>query len=167
MIVEQGLVDRGIAWTGAGHPLLLMPDGADSSWLTSEAFLHRFDLWSEQVSQRPDVFLGYCSESRETAQAIHLFLSDKARLKVLNWEMDFSAGATILDEIERAARLCSAGILLFTKDDALEGGTEHAAPRDNVVFEAGYFASARGRTAFSSFVRKGQKCPRISEGTFI
>lgn len=159
VIVEQGLVDRGIAWTGAGHPLLFMPDGADSSWLTSEAFLHRFDLWSEQVSQRPDVFLGYCSESRETAQAIHLFLTDKARLKVLNWEMDFSAGATILDEIERAARLCSAGIFLFTKDDALEVGTEHAAPRDNVVFEAGYFASARGRDRVLIIREEGAKMP--------
>ena len=36
-------------------------------------------------------------------------------------------------------------VRLFTKDDdPAEGGLDRAAPRDNVVFEARYFASARG-----------------------
>ena len=58
--------------------------------------------------------------------------------------MDFHAGGTILGEIERARARCSCGIFLFSEDDPLEGREGAAAPRDNVVFEAGYFMSAKG-----------------------
>jgi predicted nucleotide-binding protein len=57
--------------------------------------------------------------------------------------MDFRAGRSILAEVEAARDSCSAGVFLFSEDDAYdaEGG---AAPRDNVVFELGYFMSAKG-----------------------
>jgi predicted nucleotide-binding protein len=35
-------------------------------------------------------------------------------------------------------------VFLFSEDDPLEGDNGTAAPRDNVVFEAGYFMSAKG-----------------------
>jgi predicted nucleotide-binding protein len=57
--------------------------------------------------------------------------------------MDFRSGGTILTELERARNLCACGIFLFTEDDPLEGHGA-AAPRDNVVFEAGYFMSSKG-----------------------
>ena len=57
--------------------------------------------------------------------------------------MDFRAGGSILGEIENARSSCSCGIFLFTEDNPLEGTTEGAAPKDNVVFEAGYFMSAK------------------------
>lgn len=43
---------------------------------------------------------------------------------------------------------CSAGIFLFTKDDAIsgDGAKDRAVPRDNVVFEAGYFAALKGKS---------------------
>jgi hypothetical protein len=53
--------------------------------------------------------------------------------------MDFRAGRSILGEIENARAACSSGIFLFSEDDPLEGAPGGAAPRDNVVFEAGYF----------------------------
>jgi hypothetical protein len=159
IVAEKGLVDRGITWTGAGHPILFMPADADTSWLGSDAFLQRFGLWSDQIAQRSDVFLGYSSKARGTAQAVHLFLKERLDLKVRNWEIDFAAAGIILDEIETAARLCSGGIFLFTKDDTLEGNEVRAAPRDNVVFEAGYFAAAKGRDRVLIIREEGAKMP--------
>lgn len=58
--------------------------------------------------------------------------------------MDFRAGGSIFDEIENARAACSCGLFLFSEDDPLEGAPGIAAPRDNVVFEAGYFMSSKG-----------------------
>jgi hypothetical protein len=159
LISERGLVDRGITWTGAGHPILYMPEEADVSWLSTDPFTHRFSVWRDQLAERSDVFLGYSSKARSAAQAVHLFLTERMKLGVRNWEIDFAAGGTILDEIELAARLCSGGIFLFTKDDTLAGDEMRAAPRDNVVFEAGYFAAAKGRDRVLIIREEGAKMP--------
>lgn len=159
IIAERGLVDRGITWTGAGHPILYMPTDATTEWLANDAFRQRFGVWSDQIAERSDVFLGYSSKARSTAQAVHLFLKERLDLRVRNWEIDFAAAGIILDEIETAARMCSGGIFLFTKDDALEGNEMRAAPRDNVVFEAGYFAAAKGRDRVLIIREEGAKMP--------
>jgi len=36
IVAERGLVDRGITWTGAGHPILYMPADATAAWLESD-----------------------------------------------------------------------------------------------------------------------------------
>jgi predicted nucleotide-binding protein len=66
---------------------------------------------------------------------------------VLDWSTDFAPGSGILEQIAEAASRCSAGIFLFTADDHLTDRehTNRAAPPDNVVFEAGYFTSAKGK----------------------
>lgn len=159
VISERGLADRAATRTGGGSPILFMPSDADVPWVGSDAFNARFDVWDRQLKQRHDVFLGYCSKSKSTAQAIHLFLKEKLDVTVLNWAMDFAGGGMILEEIERASRNCSCGIFLFTKDDPVEGGPDRAAPRDNVVFEAGYFASSKGHTKALIVREEGAKMP--------
>lgn len=159
ILAEQGIVDRGITWTGAGHPILYMPPDATTEWLEKDAFRQRFGVWSDQIAERSDVFLGYSSKARTTAQAVHLFLRERMNLTVRNWEIDFAAAGIIIDEIETASRLCSGGIFLFTRDDILEDNEAMAAPRDNVVFEAGYFAAAKGRDRVLIIREKGAKMP--------
>lgn len=150
--------DRGIAWTGGGRPILFPPQDADRGWLQEATFLHRFTLWLDQLKERRDIFLGYCSKARDTANAINLFLS-KLGVNVLDWA-DFSAGGNILDEIDRASSMCTAGIFLFTQDDALEEAQgDRAAPRDNVVFEAGYFTQCNGRERVLIIREQGTKMP--------
>jgi hypothetical protein len=157
-IVEKGIADRGIVWTGGGKPILFVPPGVDDEWMKSEAFRHRFTLWLDQLKGRRDIFLGYCSKAHDTANAINLYLT-KQGVTVLDWA-DFSVGGNILDEIERAAALCSAGIFLFTQDDALEEAVaDRAAPRDNVVFEAGFFTHAKGRERVLIVREVGAKMP--------
>ena len=160
VIAERGLADRAVVRTGGGHPILFIPPDADASWVSTPAFGDRFDVWVNQLKRRNDVFLGYCSKSEPTAQAIHLFLTQKLGVTVLDWAMDFAGGGLILEEIERASQGCSCGIFLFTKDDDfVDGGPDRAAPRDNVVFEAGYFASSKGHTKALIVREEGAKMP--------
>ena len=56
---------------------------------------------------------------------------------------------------------------MFTKDDQLEGGAEKAAPRDNVVFEAGYFMRARGKERVLIVNESGTKMPADLGGTIF
>ena len=159
ILAERGIVDRGITWTGAGHPILYMPPDVTSDWLEKDAFRQRFGVWSDQIKERSDVFLGYSSKAKSTADAINLFLTRSFELRVRDWAVDFAAAGIIIDEIETASRLCSGGIFLFTNDDIIEGTEMKAAPRDNVVFEAGYFAAAKGRDRVLIIREEGAKMP--------
>jgi predicted nucleotide-binding protein len=96
-----------------------------------------------ELGARKDIFLGYCSKSAGIAAQIQLRL-EKSGASVHNWAMDFRAGGSILSEIENARAACFCGVFLFSEDDPLEGAAGVAAPRDNVVFEAGYFMSSKG-----------------------
>jgi predicted nucleotide-binding protein len=84
---------------------------------------------------------------------------------VLDWARDFRpAGATILEEIERAANRCRCAVFLFTKDDELEKYAQakasfNAVPRDNVLLEAGYFTQARGKERVAIVREQGAKMP--------
>src|SRR5262249_48609069 len=125
----------------------------------SESFRHRFDIWLEEVSERQDIFLGYCSKARDLANQINLYLTREFKVSINDWALDFSAGRSILEEIESAAAISSCGIFLFTNDDQLEGSESQASPRDDVLFEAGYFISAKGRERVLIVRESGSKMP--------
>jgi len=143
IIAEEGVEGRGIVWPGGGRAVARLPEDATETWLASSEFTTRFTSWHQALAARRDVFLGYCGKSAGTAAQIQLLLQ-KHGASVRNWAMDFRAGGSILDELERARATCSCGIFLFSEDDPLEGTGGCAAPRDNVVFEAGHFISSKG-----------------------
>ena len=143
ILKEEDVADRGIMWHGGGKVITHFPETADEMWLDSPDFVKRFSGWLVELGARKDVFLGYCSQSAGIAAQIQLRL-ERLGASVLNWAMDFRAGGSILGEIEKARAACSCGVFLFSEDDPLEGAPGVAAPRDNVVFEAGYFMSSKG-----------------------
>jgi hypothetical protein len=143
LVAESGVMNRGVVWNGAGRAVTYVPDDATPEWLEGAYFKSRFDAWVKDVESRDDVFLGYCSQNEGTAAIIETRLR-RWGAKVRNYKMDFRAGRSILDELESAARSCSCGIFLFGNNDPLEGLEGAAAPRDNVVFEAGYFMNSKG-----------------------
>jgi len=144
ILAEEGVVDRGIVWTGGGRSITYIPADAQADWTESAEFQSGFGAWMGELNARKDIFLGYCGQNVGMAAQIETFLMREGAT-VLNYQMDFRAGgATILDEIARASARCSAGIFLFAENDPLEGVSGGAAPRDNVVFEAGYFMSTKG-----------------------
>jgi hypothetical protein len=143
IIAEEGVEGRGIVWPGGGKAIARLPDDAMPDWVDSQEFTKRFTAWRNALAARNDVFLGYCSKSVGTAAQIQLLL-ERHGATVRNWAMDFRSGVSILDELENARRTCSCGIFVFSEDDPLEGVPGGAAPRDNVVFEAGHFVSSKG-----------------------
>lgn len=143
LAISIGIEQRGIFDQHARVHAISIPLQEDLSWLQADNFLGPFANWKRDIEQRRDVFLGYCSKSAGTAAQIQLRL-ERLGATVHNWEMDFRMGGSILSEIENAKAKCSCGIFLFSEDDPLEGASGGAAPRDNVVFEAGYFMSVKG-----------------------
>lgn len=143
LLAENGVENRGVVWTGGGRPITFMPDDADANWVDQPDFQKGFKAWLRNLSARKDIFLGYCSQNAGTAALIENRLTREGAT-VLNYAMDFRLGTSILNEIAAASAGCSSGIFLFAENDPLEGVDGGAAPRDNVVFEAGYFMNSKG-----------------------
>lgn len=132
-------------WSFGGYVGEFAPN-ADVAWLHTDEFRVPFGYWKDLLDKRCDVFLGYCSSSSATAGAIKEYLLSLGA-RVLDWQTDFIPGRTIIDQIEQAAARSIGGIFLFTKDDDLadHGQPAKSVPRDNVVFEAGYFSGLKGK----------------------
>jgi hypothetical protein len=157
-IAEDGVLWRGILHSGGGKFIIAMPRDADAAWIDSDAFQQRFKMWVDQASERYHVFVGYSGAAAATAKAIIEFLRSND-VRVMDWQ-DFQSGSTIFEEIERADSTCMGGIFLFTNDDELVSvGGAKAAPRDNVIFEAGYFMNSKGKERVLIIREKGAKMP--------
>jgi hypothetical protein len=142
LAVSIGIEGRGLFDEHAKGHRILSPFPPSSSWTADPDFLGPLQQWSDEIQSHRDVFFGYCSKSAALAERIQASIK-RAGATVHNWEMDFRAGRSILGEISASAR-CSCGLFLFSEDDRYADTADVAAPRDNVVFEAGYFMSMRG-----------------------
>lgn len=159
VVTEAMVYSGGITWDGGGQIILRIPESAGVEWLQTNAFQPHLRAWGDAVKARKHVFLGYSSKARATANDILKFLQSLGAT-VRDWEIDFHPGGTILDEIRDAARSTLGGIFLLTKDDDLVAGdTQYAAPRDNVIFEAGYFMQAKGRDRVLMIREQDAKMP--------
>lgn len=159
LILENGTVRRGLFHTS--HHRIFMPPNADTTWLTdpNSNFTRDFGNWTRQVNARYHIFLGYSSKSRPTAEKIIKSLTAKG-VRVLDWDTGFTPAGTILEQIQDAESRCLGGIFLFMKDDELiSGDIRHATPRDNVIFETGYFMSKKGDKRVLIVLEEGAKMP--------
>jgi len=161
IVVQADLLKRVVFDSGFGPYIGTFPPGAGKAWLDSKQFKVTFGYWCAEMNLRRDVFLGYAGASTSTAKLLREFLEKDIGATVLDWQRDFRPGRSILDEIEEARVRCTTGIFLFTKDDLLAGraSNRQAAPRDNVVFEAGYFVSAKGKGRVLIVREAGAKMP--------
>ena len=139
----------------------VIPPKPSLAWLSDQEFLVPFKYWRDDLERRRDVFLGYCGSSCDTAGRVRAFLEDECGIRVLDWKRDFDPATSILHQIEEASRRCGAGIFLFTMDDQLlpSDGEDRAIPRDNVVFEAGYFSALKGKSRVLIVRESGTKLP--------
>jgi len=155
-VLDYGVDQRVFFNPYGGNPFLTIPAEADHTWVKENDFQAFLGKWHKQLKERKDIFLGYSSEGEGTAKNIARLLSSY-EATVLDWQ-DFDPGM-ILEQIDFAAKRCSAGIFLFTNSDKLEGQGDKAAPRDNVVFEAGYFVHAKGEQRVLIVREAGAKMP--------
>jgi hypothetical protein len=143
VIVEEGLSHRAV-FDPKHEFISWCPQEAGPAWLESGEFANALNGWKHGLDQHRDVFLGYSGKSSGLAKNVKLYLTSLG-VTVLDWKTDFVPGGAVFDQIRETALRCSGGIFLFTKDDQMAGKRGVSAPRDNVVFEAGYFAAAKGK----------------------
>jgi predicted nucleotide-binding protein with TIR-like domain len=161
VLAEENLMRRVVFDSSFGPYIGEFPQGADSSWLRTNEFDVPFEYWRRHLEVRRDVFLGYCGAASTLADRVLRFLEDDVGATVLDWQRDFAPGRSILEEIEEARVRCTTGVFLFTKDDGLSdtASGNAASPRDNVVFEAGYFVSGKGKKRVLIIRESGTKMP--------
>jgi hypothetical protein len=159
VIREKQVSERGTLRGGYTHPIVEMPNSATGDWLESNEFRKGFAHWLKIVRKQKHVFLGYASQAKSTADKITRYLTETVGLSILDWH-DFPPSQTVIDAIKNAECLTGCGIFLFMADDKLEGsGPTLGTPRDNVVYEAGYFAGAKGHEHTVIITERGTKVP--------
>lgn len=161
VLVQDGVFRRVVFDTNYKGFVGNIPAKPTPVWLRTNGFKVPFNYWKESLKRRRDIFLGYCGSSDSTAAKIKKHLTTQLRVSVLDWRTDFDPATSILNQIEEASRRCGAGIFLFTKDDRVSDGKAivRAVPRDNVVFEAGYFSALKGKSRVLIVRETGAKMP--------
>jgi hypothetical protein len=157
-VLEDGVEERVFFNRYAGDPFITVPTQADLTWVTGSSFRAFLDNWNGRIRDRRDIFLAYSGHEEGTALSIKGILT-RLGATVLDWKKDFPAGPTILEQVESAARRTSGGVFLLTRDDLLQGEVEQFAPRDNVIFEAGYFVRSKGHERVLILREEGAKVP--------
>jgi hypothetical protein len=156
---EKSLSPRGALRNNFANAPFNIPKSLDPAWLKSNEFSNILADFLKQVRARYHVFLGYSSQASDVANLLTRFLTEKLKLRVYDWK-NFPPGQSIWEAIEDAERLTNCGIFLFMEDDAIGNGkNKKFAPRDNVLFEAGYFAGAKRRSRALIVREKDAKMP--------
>ena len=160
VLVQQNVLRRAVFDMSFGGYVGEFAPDADLGWLHTNEFRVPFRYWKALLDERRDVFFGYSGRAGATAASIKRYLLSLGT-KVLDWQTDFIPGSTILGQIEQAAARSIGGIFLFTKDDDLvdRGQEDKFVPRDNVIFEAGYFVGLKGKRNVLIIRESGSKMP--------
>jgi len=156
-VLEEGVAERVFFVRYGGNPFIRVPAKAAPSWVEGTAFRAFLNNWNKQINERKDIFLAYSGKQQGIANTVKEILTGLGAT-VLDWK-DFAGGPTILEQVEDAARRTSGGVFLFTRDDQFRGKGKKAAPRDNVIFEAGFFMRSKGHRRVLIIREEGAKMP--------
>jgi hypothetical protein len=111
---------------------------------------------------KPRIFLGSSGKQAKLVQALTRGLADVADVEP--WTAVFNPGVSTLDRLVELSQEVDFAAFVFAQDDWTSNpsdttATGQAAPRDNVVFEAGLFGGALGMRRTFILHAKGAKLP--------
>jgi hypothetical protein len=114
---------------------------------------------------KPRIFLGSSAQQAKLLQALTRGLEDVAHVEP--WMTSFNPGTTALERLLELAHEVDFAAFVFAQDDwttrsplaSPQPGSGQAAPRDNVVFEAGLFGGALGMRRTFILHASGSKLP--------
>src|SRR5688572_4116155 len=114
---------------------------------------------------KPRIFLGSSGKQEKLLQALTRGLEDVAHVEP--WTTSFNPGTTTLERLLELAHEVDFAAFVFAQDDwtsnspavSDSGTTGQAAPRDNVVFEAGLFGGILGMRRTFILHASGAKLP--------
>lgn len=99
-----------------------------------------------RANARPRLFMICSAESLPIAKAIRVGLEHEAEVVIWSDDMIFPAGVYPIEALEEQVNLADFGIALAEPDDLmLSRDRQSSVPRDNVIFELGFFMSRLGR----------------------
>lgn len=110
-------------------------------------------------NRRPRVFIISSLEAIEVAQEIQVGLQYEDMVTVCWGDNEiFPAGSYSLEALEEQVRLADFGIAIASPDDLVRARDRvQGAPRDNVIFELGFFVSRLGRQRTLLLVPRGEE----------
>ena len=118
---------------------------------------------------KPRIFLGSSGQQEKLLQALTRGLQDIADVEP--WTSVFNPGVSTLDRLVELSREVDFAAFIFAQDDWTSKGAAapdpdggQAAPRDNVVFEAGLFGGALGIRRTFILHARGAKLPTDLNG---
>ena len=157
-LVEEHVTKRGVLRPGLINRVVEMPEDLNPDWLNKNKFQRYFKAWLNEVNGQSHLFFGYSGAASGTANQIQLWLLNQG-FKVIDWK-NFRPGESILTRLEEAVNKSACGVFLFTADDIkIKGNMISASPRDNVIFEAGYFSSMKGKARTLIILETGAAIP--------
>lgn len=114
---------------------------------------------------KPRIFLGSSGKQEKLIQALARGLGDIATVEP--WTTSFNPGVSTLERLIELTRLVDFAVFVFAADDwttsaassSPEAAAGQAAPRDNVVFEAGLFGGVLGMRRTFILHAHGAKLP--------
>lgn len=163
-------VEPTVAWRIGHTRLTAIADDFPALWrriaieLTSR--LEQRNQLINRTNQVTRVFLICSSEALPVARAIRVGLEHDAQVVIWTDENIFPPGAYAIESLENEVNLADFGIALAEPDDLLTSRNKTApAPRDNVIFELGFFMSRLGRARTLLLVPKTEvKLPSDFKG---
>ena len=96
----------------------------------------------------PKIFIASSSEGLDVANTLRILLHDVLRddAVLTPWTVAFDLSAAYIESLEKAADEADFAVVVATPDDfTIQRNKQSAAPRDNVVFEIGFFMGSLGR----------------------
>ena len=112
------------------------------------------------------MFIGSSTEAKNYAKALKTIIQREGH-EVLLWSDAFPAGATFIEALEKSVTWSDSALFIASADDfGVSRGKKSRTPRDNVLFEYGFFASrhGRGRVALATLENETPKLPSDLSG---
>lgn len=128
--------------------------------------LEQRNKFVNRANTKPRIFLISSSEALDIAKRLRVGLKHDAEVCLWNDEARFGSGSYPLEVLEREVSVADFGIALAQPDDlVLSRGINSPTPRDNVIFELGFFMSRLGRNRAMLLVPKSDmKLPSDFKG---
>jgi CRP/FNR family cyclic AMP-dependent transcriptional regulator len=120
--------------------------------------LEQRNKFINRANEIPRVFVICSAEALEIAKAIRVGLEHDAQVVIWSDENIFPPGGYAIEALEEQVNLADFGVALAEPDDlVVSRDRKSATPRDNVLFELGFFMSRLGRTRTLLLVPKNEE----------
>lgn len=151
-----------VTWKVDGDQFVDMLNKHPAAWpLLAADLASRIQQRNQFVNpsnRRPRVFIICSAEALEIAEELQLILQHEDAVVTIWSDTEiFPPGAYALDVLEEQVRTADFGIAIASPDDIVRARDRtQPAPRDNVIFELGFFVSRLGKDRTMLLIPEGQ-----------